>query len=137
MKTRIDCTLKEGMMFESIVNGHKLILDAEEEVGGKDKGPRPKALTLASLAGCTGMDVISILRKMKVEPSYFNIVVDAISGDEHPKIYEKIHLIYEFKGDYLPIDKLEKAIVLSQERYCGVTAMLRKSSDITWEIKFL
>ena len=61
------------MAFEAEVNGFKLMLDAEPAVGGKNQGPRPKPLTLVSLAGCTGMDVISILKKMKVEPEYFNV----------------------------------------------------------------
>jgi putative redox protein len=137
MKARIDCTWKEDMMFESNVGGHKIIFDADESVGGKNQGARPKQVTLATLAGCTGMDVISILRKMKVEPSYFNMVVEGEPREEHPKIYEKIHITFEFKGYELPMDKLEKAITLSQEKYCSVTAMLNKSSEITWEIRIL
>ena len=76
MKTKIDCTWKDGMSFESEVNGFKLTIDADEKVGGQNKGPRPKPLTLVSLAGCTGMDVISILKKMRVNPDYFNIEVE-------------------------------------------------------------
>jgi putative redox protein len=125
------------MAFEVEVNNHKFMVDADENVGGQNLGPRPKALTLAALGGCTGMDVISILKKMHVEPKYFNVSVEAELTDEHPKYYNKIHLTYSFKGDGLPLDKLDKAITLSQERYCGVTAMLSKAAEITYEIKIL
>jgi len=134
MKNNIECKWLGEMAFESDINSHKIILDAEIEVGGGNKGAPPKKLLLAGLAGCTGMDVISILKKMRVEPTYFNVSVDGELTEEHPKIYNKIHLVYTFKGENLPIDKIEKAINLSQERYCGVTAMLLKSSEITHEI---
>ena len=137
MQGKIDCTWKDGMTFEAEVNGFKLILDAEESVGGRDLGPRPKPLTLVSLAGCTGMDVISILKKMRVEPDYFNVSVEGELTDEYPKYYHKIHTIYEFRGDNLPMEKLEKAVNLSQDRYCGVTAMLIKVAQMTHEIRIL
>jgi putative redox protein len=129
--------LEEGMAFEVEVNNHKFTIDAVEAVGGKNKGPRPKPLILAALGGCTGMDVISILRKMRSEPDYFNVEVEAESTEEHPKYYHKIHIIYTFKGKNLKMDKLEKAIHLSQERYCGVTTMLNKAAKITHEIVVL
>lgn len=130
-------TLDEGMAFDVDVNGHSFKIDAVAEVGGKDKGPRPKPLVLASLGGCTGMDVISMLRKMRSEPEYFNISVAAESTEEHPKYYHKIHITYTFKGDNLDMSKIEKAVNLSQERYCGVTAMLQKAAEITHEIVIL
>ncbi len=137
MEKIADVNFQEGMSFEVEVNNHKFMIDATEEVGGKDRGPRPKALTLASLGGCTGMDVISILRKMRIEPDYFNVSVAAETTDEHPKYYNKIHITYSFKGKDLPMAKLEKAIDLSQNRYCGVTTMLNKAAEITHEIKIL
>lgn len=137
MEKIADVTLNEGMSFDVEVNNHKFMIDATEAVGGKNRGPRPKPLALASLGGCTGMDVISILRKMRVEPEYFNVSVSADSTDEHPRYYNKIHITYTFKGKDLPMEKLEKAINLSQDRYCGVTAMLEKAAEITHEIKIL
>ena len=125
---------KEAMSFETTLNGHKIILDADEAVGGTDKGPRPKALLLVSLAGCTAMDVISILGKMRVQPEAFRVETDGELTEEHPKYYHKLHLRYVFKGKDLPMDKLEKAVSLSQERYCGVSAMLSKAATITHEI---
>lgn len=137
MKTKIDCVWQEGMSFESKVNGFKMTIDAVPEVGGQNKGPRPKPLMLLSLAGCTGMDVISILKKMRVEPDYFNVAVEADMTEEHPKTYSKFHITYEFKGDNLPMEKLEKAVNLSQDRYCGVSDLLKKGAEITHDIKIL
>ncbi|MCD4723835.1 MAG: OsmC family protein [Bacteroidales bacterium] len=134
MKQKINTTWKENMAFEAEINGFKIILDAEEAVGGENRGPRPKGLTLVSLAACTGMDVISILKKMRVVPEYFNVEVEGELTDEHPKYYHSIHLRYIFRGKDLPMKKLEKAIILSQDRYCGVSAMLLKSSTLTHEI---
>ena len=134
MNHKAEVNWTSDMAFEVEVNNHKFMIDADESVGGHDLGPRPKILTLAALGGCTGMDVISILKKMRVEPEYFNVSVDGELTDEHPKYYSKIHLTYTFKGEGLALDKLDKAIALSQERYCGVTAMLNKVAEITYEI---
>jgi putative redox protein len=127
----------DGMAFEAEVNGHKIILDADAEVGGKDRGPRPKPLMLVSLAGCTGMDVISILQKMRVPVEKFRLIVQGDLSSEHPKQFYHIHIIYEFTGKDLPLDKLTKAIELSQERYCGVSATYKKALELTYEIKVI
>ncbi len=128
----------EGMAFENSVDGHKFIVDAVEQFGGKDRGPSPKPLLLNSLAGCTGMDVVSILNKMKQKFSWFNITVDADLGEKHPKTFENIHLTYQFKAsDSLDDEKVRKAVILSQDNYCGVSAMLKKASNLTWEIEYL
>ncbi len=123
-----------NMAFEAEVNDFKIMLDAVPSVGGQNKGPRPKPLTLVSLGGCTGMDVISILTKMRVKPDYFNVEVSGELTNEHPKYFHTIKIRYIFRGKDLPMDKLEKAVNLSQERYCGVSEMLRKSSKLTHEI---
>ena len=132
MKVNVDWS--GDMAFKAEINGFKLNIDADEKVGGKNTGPRPKPLLLVSLGGCTGMDVISILGKMRVVPEYFNVEIDAEQTDEHPKYYHKIHIKYIFKGKDLPLEKLEKAVNLSKERYCGVSAMLGKAAKITHEI---
>jgi len=134
MSEKVSVNWTEEMSFEATVNDHKIMLDAVEAVGGKNRGPRPKPLTLVSLGGCTGMDVVSILKKMRVEFDSFNVEVEAKLTDEHPKYYDQIRIIYKFKGKDLPKDKIEKAVNLSQDRYCGVTAMLSKSSKIEHEI---
>ena len=125
------------MQFDALVSGHHVIMDAKAEVGGQDAGPRPKELMLASLAGCTGMDVISILKKMRIEPTSFNIQIEAGLTEEHPKHYDSMHLIYEFSGEGLEEDKIRKAIELSQDRYCGVSAVYRKAMPITFEIRIV
>ena len=124
----------DKMAFSSKVNGHEIILDASGEGGGDDRGPRPKGLMLVALAGCTGMDVISILKKMRVDVEAFSIRVVGDLTEEHPKHFTGLRVIYEFKGKDLPLDKLQKAIDLSQERYCGVSTSYRKGMEITTEI---
>ena len=132
-----DVQWKSEMAFKAIVNEHEIMLDLGEDAGGKDQGPRPKPLLLVSLGGCTGMDVISILKKMRIEPDYFNVQVTGEVTEDHPKHFTKIHLIYEFKGKDLPLDKLQKAIDLSQERYCGISFTLKEVVELTSEIKIL
>lgn len=127
-------TLQEGMHFVGDLDGFEIPLDADAQFGGQSLGPRPKGLTLTSLAGCTAMDVISILRKMHLEPEAFSVEASSGLTDEHPKVFDRIVLTYRFKGKGLPRAKLEKAIKLSQDRYCGVNAMLQKAAPIDWEI---
>lgn len=135
MEQTLNLTWKEGMHFTTQINGHELHLDADTNNGGTDQGPRPKPLLLAALAGCTAMDVISILAKMKVVPEDFDIKVNANLGEEHPMQYTSMHLVYIFKGKDLPLNKLTKAIELSQEKYCGVSAMYKKFLNLTYEIQ--
>ena len=136
-KQEIKVSWKEKMAFEAEVNGHKIMLDAAETVGGEDRGPRPKPLMLTALAGCTGMDVISILKKMRIEVDDFNVRVEGDLTDEHPKQYYKMNVIYEFKGKDLPLEKLKKAVSLSEEKYCGVSALYKKAIELTSEIKII
>ncbi|ANQ54009.1 osmotically inducible protein C [Thermosipho sp. 1063] len=130
-----------GMLFYSkTTSGHDLILDASENVGGKDAGARPKELILYSLMGCTGMDVVSLLRKMRVidQMESFKLEADYENASEHPKVYTKIHLkyIFKFNGEP-PKEKVEKAVNLSQNRYCAVSAMLKKVvPEFTYEIVY-
>ncbi len=131
---RVSVSLIDGLAFRGTVNGFEIILDAEPQVGGKDRGPRPKPFMKLSVAGCTAMDVISILYKMRVEVEEFNVHVDGELTEEHPKHYRKMHLIYEFKGKNLPYEKLEKAVKLSQDRYCGVSFVYKKIMELTYEI---
>jgi len=127
----------EDMSFESEIDGHKIIIDAKPEVGGKDKGPRPKPMMLAALGGCTSMDVISILKKMRVEVKSLNVIVEGELTEEHPKHFTKMHVIYEVEGENLPLDKIEKAVSLSEEKYCGVSVVYRKAMEITSEIRII
>ncbi|MFZ5431278.1 MAG: OsmC family protein [Bacteroidota bacterium] len=124
-----------NMAFNAQVNGHEIILDATDAVGGENRGPRPKPLMMVALAGCTGMDVVSILKKMRVEVEGFSVRVEGELTDEHPKHFTGMHIIYEFRGKDLPMDKLQKAVSLSEERYCGVSVSYRKAMNITTEIR--
>ena len=137
MQHTVETAWKGNMQFDSEVNGHHVMLDAMVESGGQNSGVRPKELLLTSLAGCTGMDVISILRKMRQEPTYFNIRVDAELTEEHPTHYTSMNITYEFRGENLDMEKLKKAVELSQERYCGVSYMFRQIMKLTFDIKIL
>ncbi|MCE1198100.1 MAG: OsmC family protein [Marinilabiliales bacterium] len=134
MKQSINLSWKKGMAFESVLNGHTVRIDADESNGGNNSGPRPKAFLLVALAGCTGMDVVSILDKMRVELVDLNIVVEGEVTEEHPKHFTALHITYEFYGKALPLDKLEKAVGLSDERYCGVSATLKQGLPVTHSI---
>lgn len=133
--TEVNINWLGKMAFQVHQDGHEFTLDAATEVGGEDKGCRPKALLLSGLAGCTGMDVVSVLRKMKITDFELNIKVTADSTTEHPKIYKDMVVTFEFSGQDLPREKLERAVELSETRYCGVSAMLRESVDIKTVIK--
>lgn len=135
MKNSITLNWLESMAFETELQGHKITIDASPEAGGQSLGPTPKPLMLVALAGCTAMDVVSILKKMRVEPDDFKVSVEADGTDEHPKHYTRMHIVYDFYGQNLPLDKIEKAIDLSQERYCGVSAAYKKAMEISWEIR--
>jgi len=122
------------MSFEAQVGNHKIILDADESVGGQDLGPRPKPLMMVALAGCTGMDVVSILKKMKVDFEDLNIKVEGDITEENPKHFIKMKVIYEFTGKDLPLEKLQKAVNLSEEKYCGVRASYIQAMEVNSEI---
>jgi putative redox protein len=136
-KESVTTSWLSNMAFETEINGHELIIDAVPEVGGENRGPRPKPFMLAALGGCTAMDVISILKKMHVDIVKFNVIVDGDLTEEFPKHFYKMHVIYEFTGKNLPVDKLEKAVSLSEEKYCGVSAVYRKTMELTSEIRVI
>lgn len=132
MKAKVK--LNEGMQFVGhSESGHEILLDAAGEVGGADSAPRPMETVLIGLGSCTGMDVVSILRKMRLEWDGFEVLLEAECAPEHPKVFTEIHLTYRIWGEGIAEDKLNKAIDLSQERYCPVTAMLSKTAKFTYE----
>lgn len=128
-------TWTDGMAFNVALDGHTFAVDAVAEHGGRDRGPKPKGLVLSALAGCTGMDVVSILNKMRVPFDSFRVHVEGDLTDEHPKHYDRIKLVYTFTGDALDPKKIDRAVRLSQENYCGVTEMLRHVAEISHEIR--
>lgn len=112
-------------------SGHWIPMDGPPDFQGSDAASRPKELILIGLGGCTGADVASILYKMKEHVERFEIEIEAESANEHPKVFTKIHILYKFWGQKLKKENLDKAISLSQDRYCSVSAMLRKACEIT------
>ncbi len=127
---------KEKMHFEATVPGALIPLDAAEAVGGEGRGSRSKPLMLTSLAGCTGMDVASLLKKMRAEVDDISISVSGELTEEHPKYYSKVKVVYDFYGKDMKKDKIQKAIDLSVEKYCGVMEMFRRFAEIKIEVNF-
>ena len=127
----------ENMAFTANISGHNVVMDTTAGDGGKDTGPSPKRLMLASLAGCTGMDIVSILNKMKVTFSDFSIDIEAALTEEHPKIYNRVKITYKIKITIADQSKMEKAVSLSQDKYCGVSAMFRAFAKLETETIYL
>lgn len=111
-------------------SNHWITMDGPEEFGGSNAGIRPKELLLISLAGCTGSDVASILQKKRVKLDGFEMNITADVAEEHPQVFTKINLEYVFYGKNLTVKEIERAIELSQTKYCSVTAMLQKAMPI-------
>jgi len=127
---------KGDMTFESTNPGGSLTMDASEEIGGNDNGLRPKAMMLSSLAGCSGIDIAMLLRKMKVEIDTFDIEIEAELTDEHPKYYHKVDCHYNFYGTDLNEKKLNKIVDLSIDKYCGVMEMFRRFAEVSIYIHY-
>ncbi|RDY59717.1 OsmC family protein [Flagellimonas nanhaiensis] len=125
-----------GMAFESNnPSRHNLKIDAGPESGGEGDGLRPKALMLSGLAGCSGLDVAMLIKKMKLDVDHFQIETIANLTDEHPKYYDSVVIEYHFHGSNLKEDKLQRAVDLSVEKYCGVMEMFRRFAKL--DIKVL
>ncbi len=133
----INATFKGGMNFTADVNGHKIEIDTDEAGGGKNLGTRPKALMLVSLAGCTGLDVVSMLNKMRVNFSDFSISVDGHLTETEPKMYDEVAINYTIKVKKEDEAKVEKAVTLSEEKYCGVSKMFEVFAKVSFKINYL
>lgn len=127
---------KDNMAFDSQIGNHTVRTDATEPMGD-DSGASPKKLLLASLAGCTGIDVVSLLRKMRVPFTNFEMDIDADLTEEHPQVYSEIRINYKIFGTQLDKEKVKKAIDLSKNKYCGVSAMLERNSPIKYTIEYI
>jgi putative redox protein len=124
------------MQFNALVNGHTIIMDAPERVGGEDNGPIPKPFVLTALSGCTGMDIVAILRKANKEVADFSIKVTGELSKQAPIAYVAMHVVYDFKGEPANQEAALEAVNLSQEKYCGVSQMLKKALPVTWEVNY-
>lgn len=121
--------------FEGIVeNGARFVMDARLESGGAGAGPTPMETVLAALAGCTGIDVVGILEKMRAGLEGLTISVSAERALEHPRVFTKIHLRYTVWGKGLAREQVERAVMLSKEKYCSVSAMLSRTAALTHEL---
>lgn len=128
---------KKNMQFETDnPSGHKVLIDTSEENGGNNSGLGPKAMMLSALAGCSGLDVVSLLKKMRVDIDDFKMITTGELTEEHPKYYHSVTLDYHFYGTDLKEDKITKAVDLSVEKYCGVMEMFRKFADVKTSIHF-
>jgi len=122
----------EGLTFAGKTDSnHWIITDGPEESGGSNAGIRPKELMLLSLGGCTGADVASILKKKRAKLDGYEMNLTADTTDEYPQVFTKIHIEYVFYGEDIREKDVERAIELSQTKYCGVTHMLKKAMEIT------
>ncbi len=131
----VSTTWKENMQFESDnPSDISLAMDAGEGSGGDGKGYRPKALMLSSLAGCSGLDVVSLLKKMHAEVAEFRIDITAELTEDHPKYYNKVKVDYHFSDTELQPKKIQKAVNLSVTKYCGVMEMFRQFAEVEIEI---
>ena len=136
MAHEIDVQWMGKMQFNALVNGHTIVMDAPEKVGGEDNGPIPKPFVLTALAGCTGMNIAAILRKADKNPSDFNMKVIGEISKRVPIEYIAIHVIYDFKGASENKEAALNAVTDSQEKYCGVSSMLKKALPVTWEVNY-
>lgn len=136
MAHEVDVQWMGKMQFNALVNGHTVVMDGPEKVGGEDNGPIPKPFVLTALAGCTGMDVAAILRKAQREVQDFEMKVSGEISKTVPIQYTSIHIIYNFKGAEEYKEAALKAVTDSQEKYCGVSSMLKKALPVTWEVNY-
>lgn len=124
------------MQFNALVNGHTIIMDAPQRVGGEEQGPIPKPFILTALSGCTGMDVVVLLRKANIELNDFNLKVTGELSKKPPLEYVAIHIVYNIKGKITDKEAVLNAVNDSQEKICGVSHMLKKALPVTWDVNF-
>lgn len=121
--------------FEAVGDSkHPVIIDAKPEAGGEDKGPRPMELLLMGLGGCTGIDIAMILERMRLTIDEFHMEINAMRREEHPQKFTEIQMKYVLKGADLTRDKVERAIRLSEEKYCSASASLNAKIITTYEL---
>jgi putative redox protein len=124
----------ENMAFSGVTaSGHEIRMDAAEEIGGQNSGARPMELVLNAIAGCTGIDIISILKKMRLDPTSFQMDVKGERAENPPKVFTNVHIHYALEGE-LPEDKVIRAIKLSKDKYCSVSHSLNANFMVSYSI---
>jgi putative redox protein len=131
--------LEKGMRLAGINElGLITYFDTHPEVGGEDTAPTPLEVMLQSLAGCTAMDVLSMLRKRRKTIDDFSIDLEAERAQEHPKVFTKVKMTYNLKSPDATVEEFKNVITLSQEKYCSVSAMFKRSGCVViWEAKII
>lgn len=124
-------TLVEGMHFAGAIDDVRIDLDAEPSVGGAGFGPQSHRLLLLAMAGCTAMDVISILRKKRQQVSGLRVEVQGSRAEQHPRVYTRFEVLYRVRGTTIDPQAVERAIELSSTRYCPVINLLKKVAPVT------
>jgi putative redox protein len=125
----------KGLQFIAHANSkHGMVIDTPEAGGGFGTGNGPMEMVLEALAGCSAIDVVSILQKKRQKMANFHIDVEAGRAEEHPRVYTKIHLKYTIEGQNISEKAVRDAVELSKNKYCSVSAMLAKTAEITYEI---
>ena len=128
----------EALSFDATADsGHTVRIDTSVEGGGMGTGMNPKKMLLGALSGCSGMDVVDILKKMKVVFSKLEIVSEAEQTEDHPKVFTFINMIYRIDAGSEDFDKVKRAVSLSHEKYCGISAMLSKHCTIDYTIELI
>jgi putative redox protein len=136
MKATVTCT--EGLLFTgSADSGHSIVMDGPERAGGSDSAPRPSELLLLSLAGCTGMDVISILRKKRQSVTSLSVSVSGEQAEGHPASFRHLKVTYTVGGEDVDPEAVRRAIELSEEKYCSVGAALKEEVKITSDFEIV
>ena len=118
-------------------SGHSITMDGPPEIGGENLGVRPMEMLLLGVAGCTMIDVVTTLKKMRQELTHCETKVNAERADDHPKVFTDIHIQFIVKGQDLDPKKVEKAITLSAEKYCSASIMLGKTASITHDFEIV
>jgi putative redox protein len=118
-------------------SGHSITMDGPPEIGGENLGVRPMEMLLLGVAGCTMIDVVTTLKKMRQDLTNFETKLSAERADEHPKVFTDIHIQFIVKGQDLDPKKVEKAITLSAEKYCSASIMLGKAASITHDFEIV
>jgi putative redox protein len=118
-------------------SGHTVRIDTTVEGGGLGSGMNPKKMVLGAVSACSGMDVVEILKKMKVDFTRLEISAETEQTEEHPKVFKSIQMVYQIDAKAEDLDKVQRAVSLSQEKYCGVSAMLAKHCSITYTIELI
>ncbi len=118
-------------------SNHWLAMDAAEEHDGSDAASRPMELLLIGLGGCTGIDINTLLDKMRVDYDDLKMAISAKRKEDHPKAFTEIELTYKIYGKDLPEDKVAKAVRLTQERYCSATHSLKNPAEVTYEYEII